>query len=335
MGNNRWILMDLPPGCKPIGCKWIFKKKLKVDGTIDKFKARLMAKGYSQKYGIDYFDTYAPVARIATIRVLIALASIYKLVIHQMDVKTTFLNGELDEEVYMEQLEGFVMPGQEKKVCKLIKSSYGLKQAPKQWHQKFDEVVLANGFKLNEADKCVYSKFQNGQGVLICLYVDDMLIFGTNIEQVEETKRFLSRDFSMKDMGAADVILGIKIHRDGDNLIISQSHYIKKVLMKFSFYDCAIVSTPFDPNVRLTSNDGKPIAQLEYSRVIGCLMYAMICTRPNIAYAVGKLSRYTSNPSSLHWQGIHRVLKYLKKTMYYGIFYNGYPSVLEGFTDAS
>ncbi|GKU99886.1 hypothetical protein SLEP1_g12666 [Rubroshorea leprosula] len=240
-----------------------------------------------------------------------------------------------DEEVYMEQPEGFVMPGQEKKVCKLIKSLYGLKQAPKQWHQKFDEVVLANGFKLNEADKCVYSKFKNGQGVLICLYVDDMLIFGTNIEQVEETKRFLSRNFSMKDMGAVDVIFGIKIHRDGDNLILSQSHYIEKVLKKFNFYDCAIVSTPFDPNVRLTSNDGKPIAQLEYSRVIGCLMYAMICTRPNIAYAVGKLSRYTSNPNSLHWQGIHRVLKYLKKTMYYGICYNGYPSVLEGFTDAS
>ncbi|KAL0420966.1 UNVERIFIED_CONTAM: Retrovirus-related Pol polyprotein from transposon TNT 1-94 [Sesamum latifolium] len=139
MGNNTWVLADLPPGCKPLGCKWIFKKKMKVDGTIEKFKARLVIQGFRQRPGIDYFDTYAPVARISTIR-LIALASIHNLVIHQMNVKTAFLNGDLDEEVYMKQPEGFIMPGNEHKVCKLIKSLYGLKQAPKQWHQK-DEVV--------------------------------------------------------------------------------------------------------------------------------------------------------------------------------------------------
>ena len=132
-------------------------------------------------------------ARITTIRILFALASIHNLVIHQMDVKTAFLNGELDEEVYMKQPEGFVMYGQENKVCRLIKSLYGLKQAPKQWHQKFDDVVLEHGFKINQADKCVYSKFNDfDQGVIICLYVGDMLIFGTNQSQVEDTKVFLS-----------------------------------------------------------------------------------------------------------------------------------------------
>ena len=336
MGNNTWVLVDLPPGCKPLGCKWIFKRKMKVDGTIEKFKARLVIQGFRQKSGIDYFDTYAPVARISTIRLLIALASIHNLIIHQMDVKTAFLNGDLDEEVYMNQPQGFIMPGNENKVCKLVKSLYGLKQAPKQWHQKFDEVVLSNGYLLNQADKCVYSKFdESGKGVIICLYVDDMLIFGTDQDHVDKTKEFLSSRFSMKDMGEADVILGIRIKHESNGISISQSHYIEKVLKKFNYFDCTPVSTPMDTSEKLMPNIGHAVSQLEYSRVIGCLMYAMTCTRPDIAFAVGKLSRYTSNPSTQHWQAIHRVLKYLKKTMDYSLTYTGYPSVLEGYTDAS
>ncbi|KAL0380530.1 UNVERIFIED_CONTAM: Retrovirus-related Pol polyprotein from transposon TNT 1-94 [Sesamum angustifolium] len=236
MGNNTWVLVDLPPGCKPLGCKWIFEKNMKVDGTIEKFKARLVIQGFRQRPGIDYFDIYAPVARISTIRLLIALASIHNL------------------------------------VCKLVKSLYGLKQAPKQWHQKFYEVVLSSGYRLNQSDKCVYSKFDNfGNGVIICLYVDHMLIFGRNQQQVDLTKEFLSSRFSMKDMREADVILGIRIIRENKGISISQSHYIEK---------------------------------LEYSKVIGCLMYAMSSTRPDIAYAVGKLSRFTSNPNTHHSQKI-------------------------------
>nr|GEY70838.1 zinc finger, CCHC-type [Tanacetum cinerariifolium] len=208
MENNTWVLSDLPPGCKPLGCKWIFKRKIKVDGTIDKFKARLVIQGFRQKERIDYFDNYAPVARITTIRLLLSLAVFHNLMIHQMDVKTTFLNGDLDEEVYIKQPEGFVMPGNEHKVGKLVKSLYGLKQAPKQCHKKFDEVVLSSGFHLNQSDNCVYSKFDNfGLGVIICLYVDDMLILGADQNQVDKTKKFLSSIFSMKDMGEADIIL--------------------------------------------------------------------------------------------------------------------------------
>ncbi|GJU13053.1 zinc finger, CCHC-type containing protein [Tanacetum coccineum] len=266
MDNNIWVLVDLSPG-------------------------------------IDYFDTYAPVARISTIRLLIVMASIHNLIIHQMDVKTAFLNGELDKEVYMNQPRGFIMPGNKNKVCKLIKSLYRLKQSPKQWHQKFDKVVLSNGYLLNQADKCVYSKFdESGKGVIICLYVDDMLIFGTNQVQVDLTKEFLSSRLSIKDIGEADVIL---------------------------------VSTPMDTSEKLMPNNGQTVSQLEYSRVIDYLMYAMTCTRPDITFVVGKLSRYTSNPGTQHWQAIQRVLKYLKKTMDYKLAYTGYPSVLEGYTDAS
>nr|GEW14553.1 zinc finger, CCHC-type [Tanacetum cinerariifolium] len=252
MGNNTWVLADPPLGCRPFVCKWIFKRKIKVDETFEKLKARLVIQSFKQKSGIDYFNTYPSVARISTIRLLIAMASIHNLIIHQMDVKTAFLNGDLDEEVYMNQPQGFIIPGNENKACKLIKSLYGLKQAPKQWHQKFNEVVLSNGYLLNQADKYVYRKFdETGKEVIICLYVDDMLIYGTDQVQVDLIKEFLSSKFAIKDMGEADVILEIRA-----------------------------------------------VSQLEYSRMIGCLMHAMTFTRPDIAFAVGKLSRYTSNPGS-------------------------------------
>nr|GEZ51474.1 zinc finger, CCHC-type [Tanacetum cinerariifolium] len=309
---------------------------MKVDGKIDKFKARLVIQGFRQKEGIDYFDTYAPVARITTIRLLLDLVAIQNLVIHQMDVKTTFLNGDLDVEVYMKQPEGFVMPCNEHKVCKLVKPLYGLKQAPKQWHQKFNEVVLSNGFHLNQSDKCVYRNFNNSdKGVIICLYVDDMLIFGTDQNQVDKTKKFLSSRFSMKDMGEADVILGTKIKRENKGIVITQSHYIEKILKKFNREDCSLVNTLMDPIEKLKPNTGKPVDQLEYSRAIGCLMYVMTSTRPDIVYVIGRLSMFTSNPSRQHWKVITRVFKYLRGTKDYGLSYVGYPSVLEGYSDAS
>nr|GEV12506.1 zinc finger, CCHC-type [Tanacetum cinerariifolium] len=226
----------------------------------------------------------------------LALAAIHNLVIHQMDVKTTFLNGDLDEEVYIKQPEGFVMLGNKHKVCKLVKSLYGLKQAPKQWHQKFDEIVLSSGFHLNQSNKCVYSNFDDsGKGVIICLYVDDMLIFGTDQNQVDKTKKFLSSRFSMKYMGQADIILGIKIKRENKGIAITQFHYIEKILKKFNREDCTPMRTPMDPVEKLKPNTRKPVDQLEYSKAIGFLMYSMTSTRPDIANVVGRLSRFTKS----------------------------------------
>jgi hypothetical protein len=159
-----------PYGCQPIGYKWIFKKKLRPDGTIERYKARLVAKGYTQKEGEDFFDTYSPVARLTTIRILIAVAASYGLIIHQMDVKTAFLNGEFDDEIYMDQPEGFIADGQENKVCRLIKSLYGLRQAPKQWHEKFDNTLTTAGFAVNEADTCVYYRY-GGVSLLCCAFM--------------------------------------------------------------------------------------------------------------------------------------------------------------------
>jgi len=168
--------------------------------------ARLVAKGFTQKPNIDFFYTFAPVTRISSIRILIALVVIHKLVIYQMDVKTTFLNGDLEEEIYMTQPKGCVVDGQENKVCKLLKFLYGLKQAHKQWHEKFNETLLVNGFSSSDAGRCVYTKSMNDDHVIICLYVDDMLIFGICNDIVFKIKSFLASKFDMKDMCEASVI---------------------------------------------------------------------------------------------------------------------------------
>ncbi|KAL0436495.1 UNVERIFIED_CONTAM: Retrovirus-related Pol polyprotein from transposon TNT 1-94 [Sesamum radiatum] len=335
MTNHTWDLVDLPIGSKPIKCKWIFKKKIKPDGSIDKFKARLVVVGYTQKEGIDYFDTYSPVTKIATIRTLVAISAINGLMIHQMDVKTAFLNGDLEEEIYMEQPEGFIVPGLERKVCKLRKSLYGLKQAPKQWYEKFDRSLLSNGFKTNASDTCVYTKLCGCDFVIICLYVDDMLIFGSNLQVINETKSFLNSQFDMKDLGEADVILGVKIRKTENGFSLCQSHYIEKILKKFGCHDEIPVRTPYDPSACLKKNKGDSVSQADYAKIIGSVMFLMNYTRPDIAYAVSRLSRYTHNPNKDHWDALRRLLRYLKGTMNLCLHFNKYPAVLEGFCDAN
>jgi hypothetical protein len=335
LSNGTWELSERPHGCKPVGCKWVFKKKLRPDGTIEKYKARLVAKGYTQREGEDYFDTYSPVARLTTIRVLLSMAASYGLIVHQMDVKTAFLNGELEEEIYMDQPDGFVVKGEERKVCKLLKSLYGLKQAPKQWHEKFDRTLTSVGFVVNEADKCVYYRHGGGEGVILCLYVDDILIFGTNMKVIHEVKSFLSKSFDMKDLGEADVILNIKLIKNESGITLTQSHYVEKILSRFGYIDSKSSPTPYDPSVTLRKNRRIAIDKLRYSQIVGSLMYLASATRPDISFAVSKLSRFMSNPGTDHWHALDRVMRYLCGTMSYGIHYSGHPAVLEGYSDSN
>ena len=214
-----------------------------------------MAKGYTQKEGEDFFDTYSPIAWLTTIRVLLSLASSHGLLIHQMDVKTTFLNGELEKEIYMDQPDGFVSKCQEGMVCKLLQSLYGLKQAPKQWHEKFDRSLTYAGFLVNEADRCVYYHFGGAEGVILCLYVDDILIFGTSLNVIKEVKDFLSQSFEMKDLEEADAILNIKLVKESNGgMTLTQSHYVENVLSRFGYIDYKPVSTPYDGSVILRKN---------------------------------------------------------------------------------
>nr|GEW30244.1 TMV resistance protein N [Tanacetum cinerariifolium] len=301
----------------PLGYKWIFKKKMKADGTIDKYKARLVIKGFRQREGPDYFDTYSLVMRITSIRMIVAIAALRNLEVHQMDVKTAFLNGDLKEEIYMNQPEGFISPGQEGKVCRLVKSLYGLKQAPKQWHQKFDHAMLDSEFKINECDKCVYVKDTSSGYVILCLYVDDILIVGSNDKMIKSTKDMLKSKFDMKDMGLADVILGIKIIQTRNGLVLSQAHYVDKTFNTYNAGDSGLARTPIDTSLRLSKNRGVGVAQLEYSRIIGMLMYLMTSTRPDLGYAVSRLSRAQStmyNEKSRHIRRRHNSIRQLLST---------------------
>ncbi|KAL0320245.1 UNVERIFIED_CONTAM: Retrovirus-related Pol polyprotein from transposon TNT 1-94 [Sesamum radiatum] len=268
--------------------------------------------------------------RLTTIRVLIALASVSSFPIHQMDVKTAFLYGELEEEIYMDQPEGFVAHGNERKVCKLVKSLYGLKQAPKQWHEKFDKTILAFGFTVNENDKCIYCKVKGDKIIILCLYVDDIMLIGSSVDIITETKSFLKNKFEMKDMGEADVILGIKLIRSTDGIAISQSHYVEKIIEKFDYQNSRIAKTPYDSSVALFKNEnGISVAQLRYSQIIGSLQYLANGTRPDISFSVSKLARYTSCPDRTHWSALDRVLRYLKGTVSLAIHY-GYVFTLGG-----
>ena len=195
--------------------------------------------------------------------------------------------------------------------------------------------MLTHGYVINGADKCIYSKFINNEGVIMCLYVDDLLIFGTSLDVMHDAKHFLAANFDMKDLGEANIILGINILRDNDCITLSQSHYVEKILKKFDHFDMSPMFTPFDSKVHLVKNRGDSVSQDKYAQIISSLMFLTNCTRPDIAHVVGRLSRYTHNPSIEHWDAISRLLRYLNGTFDYGFSCFGYPAILEGYCDAN
>ncbi|KAL0400303.1 UNVERIFIED_CONTAM: Retrovirus-related Pol polyprotein from transposon TNT 1-94 [Sesamum radiatum] len=236
MGSNEvWTLVDPPKGVRPVGCKWVYKRKLGADEEVTAFKARLVAKGYTQRPRVDFEETYSPVAMAKSIRILLAIAAWYDYERWQMDVKTAFLNGFVEKEIFMDQPEGFTTVGEEQKVCRLQRSIYGLKQASQSWNTRFDEVIRGYDFIKNDYDPCVYKKISGSSIAYLVLYVDDILLIWNDVKMLGDIKVWLSTQFSMKDMGEASYILGIKIYRDRSKrmLGLTQSSYIEKVLKRF------------------------------------------------------------------------------------------------------
>jgi transposase InsO family protein len=329
---GTWTLTPLPADRQAIGCKWVFKIKRKADGSVDRYKMRLVAKGFSQKPGIDYEETFAPVAKFATIRALLSVAAHYDLEIHQMDVRTAFLNGDLEQDIYMKQPEGYVASGKENLVCKLRKSLYGLRQASRAWYDKIHHALVDMGFQVLSADTCVYQLRKDALYVLVALYVDDLLLLANSLEGLSALKKDLSKRFSMTDLGEAHYILGIQIDRDraARTLSISQREYVHKVLQRFGMLDCKPAAIPLPTSVQLTKADS-PLPHMvpdaafirQYQSAVGALMYAMLGTRPDLAFAVASLSQFSSNPGQPHWDAIKHVLRYMRGTTDYRLTYGG------------
>ncbi|KAK8670697.1 hypothetical protein V6N13_037315 [Hibiscus sabdariffa] len=343
--NQVWTLVEPPEGIKPIGCKWVFKKKTDMDGNVLTYKGRLVAKGYRQIHGIDYDETFSPVAMFKSIRILLAIDAFHDYEIWQMDVKTAFLNGKLEEDVYMTQPEGFVTPENAGKVCKLQRSIYGLKQASRSWNLRFNDAIKEFGFIRNEDEPCVYKKFSGSIVSFLILYVDDILIIGNDIPTLQSVKAWLSSCFSMKDLGEAAYILGVKIYRDRSRRLLglSQSTYIDKVLKRFNMEASKKGFLPMTHGISLskemcpsTSQERERMSQIPYVSAIGSVMYAMICTRPDLSHALSMTSRYQANPGESHWVAVKNILKYLRRTKDIFLVYGGEEQLsIKGYTDAS
>ena len=330
--NHTWELVELPKGKRAVGCKWVFKKKEGTPGKDDaRFKARLVAKGFSQREGIDYNEVFSPVVKHSSIRVLLAMVAMSGLELEQLDVKTAFLHGELEEEIYMRQPEGFQVQGKEDHVCRLKKSLYGLKQSPRQWYKRFDMFMHGIGYCRSEFDSCVYHKrLPGGMMVYLLLYVDDMLIASSNMLEIQKLKALLNGEFEMKDLGEARKILGMEIVRDrkAGTLYLSQKRYIEKVLERFGMKDAKAVGTPLASHFKLsaklaprTREEVEHMGRVPYASAVGSVMYAMVCTRPDISQAVSVVSRYMANPGKGHWEAVKWILRYLKGTSDIGLLY--------------
>ena len=339
--NQVWDLTNLPQGKNAVKSKWVFKLKRNDEGKVVRHKARLVAKGFTQKEGIDYNEVFAPVTRLSTMRALLATAASNDYEIIQADIKTAFLNGKLEQEVYMEQPEGFAEDSN--KVCKLRKTIYGLKQAPRAWHECLAKALMNEGFRKSHADPSLFTRIGSTGRIFILVYVDDMLLVGENKEKLERTIENLKSLFDTKNLGEAGYFLGMKIERNRPRKIIrlSQGQYVRDLLERFNMGDCKSNKLPLQPSSTL-SKDMSPSSQAEtegmanipYQSLVGGLLYLANSTRPDISYSVGVLARYMSNPGQQHWAAGKGLLRYLKGTVNRGVVYSKPDNEIKIYCDA-
>ncbi|KAM1340841.1 hypothetical protein ACFX2H_039173 [Malus domestica] len=320
--QGTWILIPPPSHRSVIGSKWVYKVKKNPDASISRFKARLVAQGYSQEHGLDYSETFSPVVRHTTVRLILALAAQFSWQLRQLDIKNVFLHGDLEEEVYMQQPQGFVDATCPDHVCKLVKSLYGLKQAPQAWNSKFTSFLPAIGFKSSLSDTSLFVKVDGGDIILLLLYVDDIILTGSNSVKIQSIIDDLAGVFDLKDMGRLTYFLGLHIqYRDDGSLFISQTKYAKDVLQKAGMENCKFTSTPSKPHTQILAGEGTLLSDpSHYRSIVGALQY-LTFTRPDIAHSVNMVCQFMAQPTDLHMFLVKRILRYIQGTIGYGLQY--------------
>uniref|UniRef100_A0AAV1V300 Integrase catalytic domain-containing protein n=1 Tax=Peronospora matthiolae TaxID=2874970 RepID=A0AAV1V300_9STRA len=325
----------LPNGQRAIGTKWVFKIKRKADGSIEKYKARLVAKGFRQKYGIDYTETFSPVVKYVTLRMVIAISKHFGWPIDQLDVVTAFLYGVMKEQVFCVIPEGVELDSTFD-CLELVKSIYGLKQASRVWNETFDEYVCSIGFQVSDFDPCLYIKTSDGHCVFILVYVDDVLVTGSSLELIAQTKNDLKTRLEMTDSGKCAFVLGIELlDGEDDSVTLCQRRYVDDILKRFGMDDCKAVASPVDMSSRLVSSDATTKVDAPFREAVGALMHLTTATRPDIAFAVGYVSRFMENPQEEHWVAVKRIFRYLQGTKTHGICYKPSAKIdFRGYSDA-
>lgn len=320
--KETWILVDKPDGVPIIKCKWVFTRKRDKDGNVERYKSRLVAKGCSQKFGVNYTETFSPVTRYSTVRTILALAAELKLYVHQIDVTTAYLNGEIDADIYMAQPQMFEDTESPDKVCKLQKALYGLKQSGRKWNEKLDEILKKIGFKQCVIDPCVYTMSTEKDIIILVVYVDDILLASSNEYCLKHVKCQIGTYLEIHDKGPVGYFLGMEIERNTPTgpVKLSQKNMIMELLKGNGMENTRKVSTPLDPGQKFKKcTDGcincKKADIKRYQSLIGSLMYIGLCTRPDILHAVTKLSQFNNDPHIEHMNGSHHILRYLNSTI--------------------
>ncbi|GJT38378.1 putative RNA-directed DNA polymerase [Tanacetum coccineum] len=337
--NHTWIITDLPANRKPIKCKWIYKIKYKSNGDIERYKARLVAKGFSQREGIDYDETFSHVVKMTTIRCVIALSVKNEWPLFQLDVNNAFLYGDLDEEIYMTIPQGFSDKTNKTKVCKLVKSLYGLKQTPRKWNEKLVGVLKEHGFVQSVNDHSLFTMSRDNKFIALLVYVDDIVITGNCVDEIDQFKTYLKSKFNIKDLGSLKYFLGIEVIKTGKDLCLTQRKYCLELLKEFGLLGCKPSSTPMEPKSVLPhiATDSDPYLDniTGYQQLLGKLIY-LTHTRPDISYSVHCLAQHMHSPLKSHLNCALNVLRYLKNAPGKGIKYahSKNDNTLVGFSDA-
>jgi hypothetical protein len=319
--NSTWELVVLLEDKKAIGCKWVYKVKHNANGSMSRYKVRLVAKGYAQTYGINYEEPYSPITKMTTIRVIIAMATAKGWSLHQMDIKNVFFHGDLHEEVYMEQPPGYVDQTHPNLVCRLKKALYGLKQAPRAWSDKIGQYLVTNGFQTSNADFSLYVKKTDHGIVIIVIYVNDLIIIGDNDVDISNLKKLLKQKFEMKDLGELHYFFDIELIQFPKGIWLLQRQYALNKLSEYGMTGYKPISIPLEQNVKLNADEGDLVEDTTtYRRIMGSLIY-MTITRPYLSYVVGVVSQFMQTPQKPHLDAVRRILRYIKHTLQCRIFY--------------